>query len=107
MAIFPAIFASRKMKNGIEFFLLIVLLSACAGVRDTGLLKYEVYSTELEQKVARGEIAQVEADNLKMKAYQEYEATRRDEEGQLMHNSIARQTDEQNQEMNAILRQVQ
>ena len=42
-----------------------------------------------------------------MKAYQEYETARRSEEDKLMHDSIARQTDEQNQEMNAISRQVQ
>ena len=95
------------MKNQVGILLLMVLLSACAGARDGGLLKYEAYSAELEQKVARGEIAQVEADNLKMKAYQEYETARRSEEDKLMHDSIARQTDEQNQEMNAILRQVQ
>ena len=95
------------MKNQVGLLFLIILLSACAGARDARLLKYEAYSAELEQKVALGKIAQVEADNLKMKAYQEYEAARRDEEDQLMHDSIARQTDTQNQEMNAILRQVQ
>ena len=87
MAMFPAIFVNHKMKNELGFLVLMVLLLACAGVRDTGLLNYEVYSAELVQKVARGEIAQVEADNLKMIAYQEYEATRRDEEGKLMHDS--------------------
>ena len=95
------------MKNQVGLLLLIILLSACAGARDVRLLKYETYSAELEQKVALGKIAQVEADNLKMKAHQEYEAARRNEEDQLMHDSIARQTDTQNQEMNAILRQVQ
>lgn len=81
------------------------LLSACAGARDPHLLKYETYATEIDQKTARGEISQMEADNLKLQAHQEYQAERRREERELLQDSVSQQIKSQNQEINAVLRQ--
>ncbi len=93
------------MKILIGYLVLSLLISACVGARDSRLVKYEAYSAELDQKAARGEISQLEADNLKIQAYQDYQETRRREEQQLLHDSISQQIKAQNQEINSILRQ--
>lgn len=94
-------------KVQIGLLLLITCLSACASMRDAELLKYEAYVAEVDQRTARGEIAEVEADNLKMHAYQDYQAKRKAEEKQLLRDSDSQLLKSQNQELNAVLRRAQ
>lgn len=93
------------MKNKAWLLSMIILFSACAGGKDPLLAKYESYAAETDQRAARGEISQMDADNLKMQAYQDYQEIRRREERQMMNDLVSQQTRAQNQELNAVLRQ--
>ena len=87
------------------FLSLIILLTACTGIKDPRLVKYEAYAAEVDQKAARGVLTQMEDDNLKIQAYQEYQAERRREEQRLLNDTISQQVKSQNQEINSVLRQ--
>lgn len=93
------------MKYLISAAIFTLLLSSCAGGKTPELLRYETYASETDQRAGRGEITQMEADNLKMQAYQDYQEARRREERQLLRDSFSQQVKSQNQELNAIARQ--
>ena len=94
-------------KKQVGVLAVIFLLLACVGSKDPELLKYENYIAQIDQRTARGEIAEVEADNLKMHAYQDYQEARRREEKQLLRESDSQFMKWQNQEINSALRRVQ
>lgn len=95
------------MKLFKKSILIAVLVSGCAAARDPALLKYEAYAAELDQRVVRGELASMEAENLKLEAYQEYQETRRREEKRLMDETVSRQLKSQNQEIQTLINQAQ
>ena len=76
----------------------------CVGVKSPQLLKYENEIVALDQRAARGEITQLEADNLKLQAHQSYLEARRQEE-KLFNDNVDRQIKSQNQDINSVLRQ--
>ncbi len=97
------------MLRNIISLLVVLGLSACAVTEDPLLLKYESETAAIEQQAARGEISQTESDNLKLQAQQEYQLARRREEERLFPDdeSVSQQMKSQNQEISAVLRQVQ
>ncbi len=95
------------MMRQIRFLILISVLffAGCASMKSPLLEKYESELAMIDQRAARGEITQTEADNLKLQAQQAYLDARRCEE-KSVNDDIERKMQSQNQEVNAVLAQV-
>ncbi len=92
------------MKN--IWFVILLMLAGCAVGKHPALVKYEAAVTEADARAARGEITQLEAENLKLAANQDYVEARRRQERQLDEDA-ERLIKNQNQDINAVSRQFQ
>lgn len=88
------------------FFVFLLVLVGCAVGKHPALIKYEAVVAETDVRVARGEITELEAENLKLAADQEYVEARRRQERQLDEDA-ERLIKNQNQDINAASRQFQ